>query len=608
MNNPPAPDKPPAGPSSVLRPRARLRPRVVARASGDQPLVKGRDIEQQRPHSTNGKPAVKRRKRSLPPDAPTEMPLHLANILPDTRGRSVEYGRAASVLAKKHTPRRTPALLPAEQAFAPFERMFVDDGDDGDDDGIPSSRELEQLALQHNEIIHEQLLQHKKKISKLEAELVRERAFTQEAQTRVKQDMLIDILNEKTKLRKAEQAANIAKRLYEREVSELKVKLDKADAKSVLERAQTLSARDTAESYRLDTEHLQHVSDALQADLEALRVVDTEDRRSRKDKRHDLPPAYGDLNDEARFPPYSQHADAGSIEVALLKREIRRKFERKLEEALTDPNKGSNTFCALSVALEDVSQDLKTILDTAKGIHVSRTNAQGSTNVIQATAPRLQSFNTAEQLIVLKDRLPNAPDDTLNKIVEMTNKKRDRTLQKEHKFTRPTMTLIQNANAAPYVADRIIKLLLDLLWRTVSACELRPRSKIPSIFGPLVTVMHTAVDEVLAAALLVAFSRSHPISAFQYYLTQLDILARKFKSYVVEMTGHGADNVLTRFNFFSKTRLWLNEQVEKERESRANEVQGGEISSVGESLDDNDGVSSRWEGSDASTESDGNSD
>jgi hypothetical protein len=606
MNNPPAPDKPSTGPSSALRPRARLRPRV-ARASGDQPLVKGRDIDQQRLQATNGEPAVKRRKRSLPPDAPTEMPLHLANTPPATRVQSVEYQQAASVSAKRHTPRRTPALSPAGQAIAPVKRTFVDDGGD---DGIPSSRELEQLALQHNEDIHEQLLQYKKKLSKLEAELVQERAFTEEAQTRVKQDMLIDILNEKTKLRKAEEAASIAKRLYEKEVSELKVKLDRADAKSLVERTQTISARNTAESYRRDAEHLQHVTDTLQADLEELRVVDTEDRRARKDERHDLPPAYGNLNDEARFPPYSQHADAGSIEVALLKCEIRRKFERKIEETLTDPKKGTSIFFALSVALEDVSQDLKTILDTAKDVHVSRTNAQGGRNNTQAPAPQLQPSDIAEQLIALKHRMPNAPDYTIDMIVVEMNKKRNRRLKKDHKPTQPTITLIQNANAAPYVADRILKLLLDLLWRTVSACELRPRSKMLNVLmlGSALPVIHTAVDEVLAAALLIAFSKSHPITAFQYYLTQLEILARKFTTFGLETTGHGNENGLTRYKFFSKTLLWLNEQVEKEREMRANEVQVGETSSGGENLDDNDGVSSRWEGSDAGIESDSDSD
>ena len=599
MDNPSAPHKPSAGPSSALRSRARLRPHL-ARPSSGTPLVKGKDVHQPLPHATSGEPLVKRRKRSLPSDNTPLEGFKIAVPAYDTNVDSVGHQKVASVPIRRRTPRKKPAPSPIDHATAPLKQMSVNSGEDT---GVPSPTELEQLALQHNEGIHEQVLQQKRKISKLEAELVKEREFTEEAQKRVKQDMLLDIMREHAKLKKVEDAADIAKRRHEKEVSEYKVKLEKAIEKSLMERSQTLSAQSTAESYRLDTEHLQHVSDTLQTDLEELRVVEVEDKRARKDGRRDLPPAYGNLDDEERFPPYSQHADAGSIEIAHIKREIRRKFGNKIDEALAKPEKGSNTFCRLSVALEEVSQDLNTILETAKDVPVSHAHAQSNRYITQ----QMRSTDISEQLIAMKERLPTTPAmmlaiaaDAYDKRGKTTADKRTR--RKEHKATRPTLTLIQNANAAPYVADRITKLLLDLLWRTVSACELRPRPRNLNalMFGPSLTVMHTSVDEVFAAALRLTFSKSHSLTAFQYYLTQLEMVAKKFKTLGAEMTGYGVHNGLSHFNFFSKTLLWLNEQVEKERELRANDVQvpRDEKPVPFDGLED-DGVSSRWEGSES---------
>jgi hypothetical protein len=161
------------------------------------------------------------------------------------------------------------------------------------------------------------------------------------------------------------------------------------------------------------------------------------------------------------------------------------------------------------------------------------------------------------------------------------------------------MAIYRSANAAPYVADRIIKLLLDLLWRTVSACELRPSQESTSaMFDHTLPVMHTSVDETIVAALRIAFSKTRSLAAFQNHLTQVEILAKKFKIIGVNMSL-GAHNSLSHFEFFSNTSLWLNDQVEKGRELRANET--AEKTDRLESLEDDDGVSSRWEGSDTAS-------
>jgi hypothetical protein len=550
--------------------------------------VKRKDPKQPRAETTNSEPPVKRRKRSLPSDATTETEFGVADNPDNTLVEPVKHDKVTSIPVRRRTLRRN--LAPSsstEHATTPVELMSVDYSYDFSEH-LP--KESEQPSLQHNEDLH---ARQKRKISKLEAELVEQRAFTEQAQNQVKQDMLMDIMREKEKLKKTAEAAELAKRRHEKEVAEYKVKLEKAMEKSLVERTQTLNAQRAVESYRVETEHLQHFNTTLQSDLQELRVVEVEDRRARNDGRRDLPPAYGNLDDEDRFPPYSEQADAGSIELANLKREIRRKFERKIDEALAKSKKGSNTFCYLSAALEDVSQSLKTILDFAKDVPVSHAQAQNSEPITQ----QIQSPNVREQPIAMKEQLPSRPN-PLAGALEVRNlqvSKRSRR-RENNKTTKSTLTLIQTANAAPYVADRITKLLLELLWRTASACELRPsQRKLDAMFDHTLPVMHTSVDEVLVAALRLAFSKTHSLAAFQNYLIQIEILEKKFRTFEVGMTL-GAHNALTHFDFFDKTLLWLNEQVEKERELRANETVEKMVRFEG--LEDDDGVSSRWEGSD----------
>lgn len=282
-------------------------------------------------------------------------------------------------------------------------------------------------------------------------------------------------------------------------------------------------------------------------------------------------------------------------------------FDRKLDEALAKPEKKSNAFCLLSAALMNVSQSLHTILNFAKDIPVSHARAQNhrsliphhrSTDTREVTAMQEQSTSTPNPLAGALIKFPEVQDVNSNLALGKRQRRRD-----NNKASKPTVTptLIQTANAAPYVAHRIIKLLLELLWRTVSACELRSTQRsLDAMFDHTLPLMHTSVDEVLEAALRLAFSKSHSLAEFQNYLTQVDILAKKLKNLGVCMTL-GVHNSLSHFDFFAKTLLWLNEQVEKERELRANETVAKIVRLEG--FEDDDGVSSRWEGSDADTSS-----
>jgi hypothetical protein len=563
---------------------------MMAHSSGEGPAVKRKDPKPPPAKTTSSEPPVKRRKRSLTSDT-TAKPLVIDSD--NTPVKSAEHAKAASIPVRGRNSRRKLAPSSVEHATTSVEHISVNDQNDN---GVPSPIELEQSNLQHKEDVCER---QKKKISKLEAELVRERAFTEQAQQRVKQDMMMDILREKEKLKKAEDSASLARRLYEKELAEHKVKLEKAAEKSLVERTQFLNAQRAIESYRMETEHVQHLNATLQSDLQELRAIEVEDKGARNDERRDLPPAYGNLNDEDRFPSYSKQADTGSIELASLKREIRHNFGRKVDDVLAKPGKASNTFCLLSAALNDASQSLRTVLDIAKDVPVSRAHAQGNTHITQqaqGAGPSEQPIATKGQLANVLTGAPIEPSDRQNERAAKDKRKRRRW---NHAAANPELAIYRSANAAPYVADRIIKLLLDLLWRTVSACELRPSQESTStMFDHTLPVMHTSVDETIVAALRIAFSKSHSLAAFQNYLMQIEILEKKFKIMGVNMSL-GAHNSLTHFEFFSNTSLWLNDQVEKERELRANETVEKAVRL--ECVEDSDAVSSRWEGSDTAS-------
>ena len=63
----------------------------------------------------------------------------------------------------------------------------------------------------------------------------------------------------------------------------------------------------------------------------------------------------------------------------------------------------------------------------------------------------------------------------------------------------PGYAIIQKDASAPYVADRIAKLLLELLWRCVAACEVRP--------GPGILFLNSARTSELIASIMLHFTQ-----------------------------------------------------------------------------------------------------
>jgi hypothetical protein len=560
-------------------------------------LAKRKDTYQPPPSVTKNEPPVKRRKRSLPrDDTTTQAELDFEDLTEYCLVELVEYDHLASLQLTKLATRSV------EHATTKANPMSVDHGDDK---GVPSAAEHKELELQTNEGFYNENVQLKRKVSRLEAELIAERAWTHEVQIRVTQDMFQEVLRGREQLQKAQETAVVAKRRFDKEVSQLEARLAEASRKSVRERDMREVAQATAEVYRSEAEHLQNLNTTIQADIEELRSVEVETAMVRKNESRGLPPAYGNLNDEGRFPPYSLHADVGSMEVAHLKREIRRRFEGRISEVLAKRDRSLNMFVCMSTALEEACQSLGAVLDIADNVPVSQAHSQSKRFITQ----QMRTVATAaEHITALTERLTTkalakAPAE-VHVQIKGTSAADKRAMRRERRSARNSITLVQSPKGAPYVADRIAKLLLDLLWRAVAACELRPKSNSLSaqMFGTTLATKYTGVDEVFLAALRLTFSRSCSLASLQFYLTQLEILAKDLKGLGIAMTPR-IGNGLAHFGFFAKTLAWLNDQVEKEREMRANESPrddraAGDLD--GEDSEDGDGgVSSRWEGSES---------
>jgi hypothetical protein len=566
-------------------------------------LAKRKDTYQPPLSVTKNEPPVKRRKRSLPPDTTTtQAELDFEDQSEWCLVEPVEYDLLAPLPLKKLATRSVEHAT-TKAATTKAIPMSVVHGDD--DKGVPSAAEHKELELQTNEGFYNENVQLKRKVSRLEAELIAERAWTHEVQIRVTQDMFQEVLRGREQLQKAQETAAVAKRRFDREVSHLEARLAEVGRKSVRERDMREVAQATTEVYRSEAEHLQNLNTTIQADIEELRSVEVETAMVRKDESRGLPPAYGNLDDEGRFPPYSLHADVGSMEVAHLKREIRRRFQGRISEVLAESGKRSNMFVCMSTALEEACQSLGAVLDIADNVPVSQAHSQSKRFITQ----QMRTVATAaEHITALTERLTTkalakAPVEAHVQL-KGTSSADKRAMRRERRSARNSITLVQSPKGAPYVADRIAKLLLDLLWRAVAACELRPKSNSLSaqMFGTTLATKYTGVDEVFLAALRLAFSRSCSLASLQFYLTQLEILAKDLKGLGIAMTPR-IGNGLAHFGFFAKTLAWLNDQVEKEREMRANESPNddpvaGDLD--GEDSEDGDGgVSSRWEGSES---------
>jgi hypothetical protein len=580
----------------------------------------------------------------------------------------------------------------------------------------------------------------------MQGELSRLRAEV-ENHKHVKQDMLLDFLQEQERREKAESnlrleqlrsARNLAvwqKEAWREElrtakddlqVQRMKCQYAEARLKEGLQRELAMSqhAQAAADSLNSEIEHLQDVNATMVSDLDELRGIENEAATKRRDEHLGLPPAYGNLDDEGRFPPYSAHEDGGTIEVAHLKREIRQRFELVLNRALNggvERKSKLELLGTLACGLGKACDNLQKLLDIAPRVPVScmrkPTNHGGYIEsqlrslvdsvrdegdpshfkdvgvigserprtvdrILQAPAPRMGGGRPGESRGRAQNRGPSAgPVLDLNALNAASPRRQKRMLgealypkiraqqpELAGKITGmllemenfellglienedalrakvdeamaiyveyvnsqgsgepaggqqpngaenaapathlPGYAIVQKTNSAPYVADRIAKLLLELLWRSAAACEVRPGTGIlppnAARSSELITsiMLHfTQVDSVLTNALQLAFSRGISTSKLQYHLTQLERLKGVFQDELYEEAAHR--------EFFGKATEWLREQVEKVRslsQIEAFKLRHPEIFGQDGGEDDGDDVSSRWQGSDAGSGEDG---
>jgi acetolactate synthase regulatory subunit len=279
--------------------------------------------------------------------------------------------------------------------------------------------------------------------------------------------------------------------------------------------------------------------------------------------------------------------------VAHLKREIRQQFEFVLNGALNGGVEKSSkleSLGALSCGLNKACDSLQKLLDIAPNVPVSRVRK-----------PVDYGGYIDLQLRSIADSVRGERDRNLNVIERKYPRTVDRLLQvPAHRYL-PGYAIVQKENSAPYVADRIAKLLLELLWRSAAVCEVRPGAgALPpnaarsSGLITSIVLQFTQVDSVLTKALQLASSRRISMSELQYHLTQLHLLDNIIQG---ELDEQDVDR-----QFFVKSTEWLEKQIEKLRslsEIEACRLAHPELFGQDEDRDEGDDVSSRWQGSDA---------
>jgi hypothetical protein len=490
-----------------------------------------------------------------------------------------EHYRESPVGSEENKRRKFPPSNMAAQV--PGSRFWRSDGDDDkidEDKGKPRKGEEWMRS----------------ELSRLQAEAENDKRNNK----RNKQAMLLSLMQKQQRLDEAE--SNI--RFWQ-----LQVKTTKETAKEVLrkecaahERAQTTTARNAQlviQGLQAEIDHLQDVNATITSDLHELRVLESEAAAKRKDQHLGLPPAYGNLDDEDRFPPYSKHEDGGTIEVAHLKREARQFFEVVITGALnSEVEKRSKLelLGTLAFGLNEVCDILQKLLDIAPKVPVSLVRKPSDYGGYIDLLLRSLVDSVREEGDANRDY------DTL----ECEHPKIINDIRRCPAYAYlPGYAIIQKDASAPYVADRIAKLLLELLWRCVAACEVRPgpgilflNSARTSELIASIMLHFTQVDSILTKALQLAFSRSISTTKLQYHLAQLERLNKTFK-------GELYEQVASR-QFFGKSTEWLSEQVEKIRSMSDAEasrlVHPESIREYGDEEDDDedDDASSRWQGSD----------
>ncbi|KAM0715536.1 hypothetical protein Q7P37_009034 [Cladosporium fusiforme] len=350
--------------------------------------------------------------------------------------------------------------------------------------------------------------------ARLTTELQEEHKWNAQVETRVKQDMFLRIMHEQELRAKAEYNLERERRVHKKAIAELKGAVEKADAAARQAQANNLRAVGQQGTLRLEIEHLQDVTTTLEADLDDLRNIENEDAVKRSNENRGLPPAYGSLNDEDRFPPYSRHADAGTLEVAHIKHTALETFDKQVDVILEGADR-AKIFIHLTRSLAFACQRFQALLDAAPSITVSRRNRRKKRSEVPTTLPYHAISRSGDEARQSSSAVFKAREGS----------KAPQTAAPRH--TNQRQHLVQKRASAPYVADRITRLIHELTWRMT----------------------------MLTSALQLAFRDNRPLPKLKLYLTQTMAL----RTHLLQVQpGYG-------YKYYDKAISWLEEQVECQR-------------------------------------------
>jgi len=368
---------------------------------------------------------------------------------------------------------------------------------------------------QYEEMLEQQTQKHQQHIMLLKQDLMLDRM-------RLEKDGKVEV----AKLQREKHHLN--RRIAEHKAAndQLKVKMDEATIRA--NKASTELARSETE-----IDHLESLNKILEEDLVELRRIENDDARRHDDKQLGLPPAYGALPDENRFPPPQLHEDSGALDVAVLKRTIRRNF-------LASVSQGQVAYQANKPARPTLYDHCYIFKHTSGALAIACSQLRAALDHAESTVG----------VDVYSEYMPS--------------RHHHRGASREHKQR------IQRETArSDWLADRVAKMVLDFAWRVVSSCEVRPGAIIlPPEERTQLRLEHSSVDDCLLQALRQTFltgssqaDRAHRrLHDLQHYSTQLSALRNALFNL---FPGLGQI-------FFEASYEWLGEQIESERFSRAN--------------------------------------
>ncbi|KAH9809291.1 hypothetical protein Tdes44962_MAKER10440 [Teratosphaeria destructans] len=417
--------------------------------------------------------------------------------------------------------------------------------------------------------------------------------------------------------------------------------------------------------YREEVEHKETVVSALEEDLSELRSIHNEAQAEAeaRDRRRDLPPAYGSLPEDGRLPPYEVHCnDSGALDVATFKRTLRDRFMRqtllaqkrlhdqRIEVAtnrreildgadiplvdMSEADVESAFLLSVSAALADAARTAEDVLQRSNDIATTHIQTWIDQNVASVhTESHLQRIISKQKAQTSQRQGDPARDGAMQ---DKTNRKSqlrflypqvngrglfDPVSLREHpellsdelESSRLCRVIERQASRHSYVADRFAKLILDLLLRTLAVLEVRPLTLLHRLSPQnkaMAALSWSQVDASLSEALRVAFGSETNATAaerllqLQSYLTQIQMLQHRLDIQVVKLP-------ITQW--LDQTWLWLSDQVESQRQEASREYDEAQrtghqdttdgSSSATTSEDDEDMISRRVrEGSELSSE------